>query len=305
VKINSIRQWCVANGLNEILTNSLIDKSTAKIFSENFITVKNPLSVDLEILRPSILATMLQTIAYNYNHGATRLHVFEIGREFSASSEAGTYLKGLVEKNILGICLSGNANQLSWSEKQRNVDLFDIKGLISSLLISIGLDNSDLIYYNAPSSLTEMTIGVEINNTYVGFIGKCKSEIAKKYKIEKDIFYAELNLDEIVKFDSVKKYKEFSKFPTVSRDIAFVVKNEINVGEIEKVIRKAGGAAITSVTLFDLFEGKAIGEGNKSVAFSVSINSVEKTLTDNEIDSIVSSIINAVVTTFNAILRSI
>ncbi len=304
-RINSIRTWCVANGLNEILTNSLIEASTAKLFSQDIVTVKNPLSIDLEILRPSLLSTMLQTLSYNYNHGASRLQVFEIGRIFSTSNEDGTPIKGFSEKNILGICLSGEANHLSWCVKQRNVDIFDAKGLVLSLLKSIGLDNSDFIYYNAPSSLTEMTIGVEINNTYVGFIGKCKPEIAKNFKIEKDVFYAELNLDEIVKVDTVKKYKEFSKFPTVIRDIAFVVKKEINVGEIETTIRGVADDAVTSVTLFDLFEGKSIGEGNKSVAFSLRINSSEKTLTDCEIESIVSSIINAVVTTFNANLRSI
>ncbi len=305
VRINSIRQWCVANGLNEILTNSLIDRSTAKIFSEKFVIVKNPLSVDLEILRPTLLSTMLQTVAYNYNHGSNRIHVFEIGREFSTTNDKGTYLKGFVERNILGICLSGDAKQLSWSEKQRSVDLFDIKGFVLSLLKSIGLDNSDLIYYNAPSSLTEMTIGIEINNTYVGYLGQCKSEILQKFKIEKDVFYAELDLDKIVKFDTVKKFNEYSKYPTVIRDVAFVVNKNINVGEIENEIQNVGGEVITSVTLFDLFEGKSLGEGKKSVAFSININSTEKTLTDGEIDLIIKSVVSAVVAKFNANLRSI
>jgi phenylalanyl-tRNA synthetase beta chain len=305
LRINSIRQWCVDNGLNEILTNSLIDTSTAKLFSENLVMVKNPLSEDLEILRPSLLATMLQTIAYNYNHGVSRLQVFEIGKTFSSSNENGTYIKGFLEQNMLGICITGDANELSWNEKLRNVDIFDLKGLVLSLLKSIGLDNSDLIYYNAPSSLTEMSIGVEINNTYVGFISKCNSEITRKFKIEKDVFYAELDLEKIVKVDTGKKYKEFSKFPTVIRDVAFIVKKEVNVGEIEKEIQNCASSVITSVKLFDLFEGISIGEGNKSVAFSLSINSTEKTLTDNEIESIVSSIVNQVVKTFNATLRSI
>ena len=305
LRITSIREWCVANGLTEILTNSLIDATNAKLFSEDLVAVKNPLSEDLEVLRPSLLATMLQTITYNFNHGASRLQVFEIGRIFSNSIEHGTYFKGYIEKNVLGICLSGEANQLTWSEKLRNVDVFDIKGIVLSLLKSIGLDNIDLIYYNASSSLTEMTIGIEINNTYVGFFRKCNQEITKKFKIDKDVFYAELDLDEVVKFNTDKKYKEFSKFPTVIRDIAFVVKSEIAVGEIEKVIRNVAGASIISVTLFDLFEGKSIGEGNKSVAFSLSLNSAEKTLTENEIETIVSSIVDAVVKTFNANLRSI
>ncbi len=306
-RIGSIRYWCEANGLNEIMTNSLIDPAAARLFSENFVTVKNPLSVELEVLRPSLLSTMLQSVAYNYNHGSSQIRFFEIGNVFSLSDgkDRSGVVEGYNERNCLGICLSGDANMLSWHEKLRSTDIFDIKGMILSLLNSIGLDNSDLIYYNAPSSLTEMTVGIEINNTYVGFFGRCRSEILKKYKIENDLLYAELDLDVIAKFVSPKKFKEFSKFPTVIRDVAFIVKVDINAGEIEKIIRDAGGTLLTSVTLFDLFQGKTIGEGLKSVAFSLCINSSEKTLTDGEIDSIVSSVVNAVTKTFNATLRSI
>ncbi|MBP6672767.1 MAG: phenylalanine--tRNA ligase subunit beta, partial [Bacteroidetes bacterium] len=166
-KIISIRRWCEANGLNEILTNSMIDSSTAKLFTDNPVVVKNPLSVELEIMRPSLLSTMLQSVAHNYNHGASRLHFFEIGSIFSLSTEEGMPVPGYRERNTLGICLSGDALMVSWHEKQRAVDLFDIKGLVLSLLRGVGIDNSHLIYYNAPSSLTEMTIGIEINNTYV------------------------------------------------------------------------------------------------------------------------------------------
>jgi len=271
------------------------------------VTVKNPLSVDLETLRPSLLSTMLQTIVYNYNHGASRLHLFEIGSVFSAATEKNksTYVDGYIEKNLIGICLSGDAHTLTWHEKQRPTDLFDLKGLILSLLMGIGLDNSDLIYYNAPTSLTEMTIGVEINNTYVGFIGKVKQESLKKFKIERDVFYAELDLEVISKFDAEKKYKGFSKFPTVIRDVAFIVKKTVSVGDIEKHIKKIGGKLVTTVTLFDLFEGSSLGDGKKSIAFSLNINSFEKTLTDAEIDSLISTIVQSVTKTFEATLRSI
>jgi phenylalanyl-tRNA synthetase beta chain len=205
---------------------------------------------------------------------------------------------------MIGICISGTAHALSWHEKQRNVDIFDLKGLVLSLLNGIGLDNSNLIYYNAPSSLTEMTIGVEINGTYVGSIGKCPSNLLKKFKIEQDVYFAELDVEAIVAFDTAKKYKPFSKFPTVVRDVAFIVGKETPVGDIEHVIRTIGSSTITAVTLFDLFEGKTLGEGKKSIAFSISLNSIDKTLTEAEIDSVVSSVTGAVIKKFGATLRS-
>ncbi|MFZ4622261.1 MAG: phenylalanine--tRNA ligase subunit beta [Bacteroidota bacterium] len=306
-QIVSIRRWCEANGLNEILTNSMIDASTAKLFSATPVVVKNPLSVELEIMRPSLLSTMLQSIGHNYNHGSSRLHFFEIGSVFSLSTDKkeATPVAGYLENNMLGICLSGEANMISWHEKQRATDLFDLKGLVLSLLRGVGIDNSDLIYYNAPSSLTEMTIDVEINNTYVGFIGKVKAEILKKYKIESDVFFAELDLEIITGFGTQKKYRGFSKFPTVKRDIAFIVKKDVSVGQIESLIKKSGGTLITNVVVFDLFEGKSLGEGMKSVAFSLSINSFEKTLTDTEIDSLIATVVRSVTQTFEATLRSI
>ncbi len=306
-QITAIRTWCESNGLNEVLTNSLIDSPTAKLFGNEIVAVKNPLSVELESLRPSLLSTMLQTVAHNYNHGMSRLQLFEIGTVFSAATEKNRsgYVEGYVEKNNIGICLSGEINMQSWHEKQRVVDIFDLKGLVMSLLRGIGLDNSVLIYYNASTSLTEMTIGVEINNTYAGFIGKVKPELLKKVKIDHDVFFAELDLDVLTKFHAVKTYKGFSKFPTVVRDISFIVKKSVTVADIEILIKKSGGERITAVTLFDLFEGQALGEGMKSVAFSLKINSHEKTMTDAEIDVMITTIVQSVTKTFDATLRSV
>nr|MBP6672947.1 hypothetical protein [Bacteroidota bacterium] len=180
-----------------------------------------------------------------------------------------------------------------------------IKGLVLSLLRGVGIDNSHLIYYNAPSSLTEMTIGIEINNTYVGFIGRVQAGMLKKYRIEREVFFAELDIDIISSIGTQKRYRGFSKFPTVRRDMAFIVKNVVSVGEIESLIRTSGGPLITNVMLFDLFEGRSVGEGMKSVAFSLEINSTEKTLTDAEIDSLTATVVRSVTQTFEATLRSI
>ncbi len=306
-RVIDLRRWLESNGLTEIITNSLIDSGSAHLFSQDVVSVRNPLSTELEVLRPTMLSTMLQSVAHNFNHSADRVHVYEIGTTFTSLQGSGAkeLVTGIGERTMLGICLSGDAHSISWHEKLRKVDIFDIKGLITSLLRGIGLDNSNLIYYNAPSSLTEMTIGIEINGTYVGFIGRTTQNLLKRYKIDQDVFYAEVDMDAVIAAERIKRYKEYSRFPKVVRDIAFIVGSEVPVAAIEDVVRKTGGANITSVTLFDLFQGKALGEGKKSIAFTLTLNSSEKTLTDAEIDATVTAVVASVTKTFDATLRSL
>ncbi|NUN70359.1 MAG: phenylalanine--tRNA ligase subunit beta [Bacteroidetes bacterium] len=306
-RVTELRRWLESNGVSEIITNSLIDRNSAALFSRDLVSVRNPLSAELEVLRPSMLATMLQTVAHNFNHSAERVHLYEIGTVFAAAGGTGFqhYVPGVGERSVLGICLSGDAHSLTWHEKQRKVDIFDIKGLVTSLLTGIGLDNSNLIYYNAPSSLTEMTIGIEINGSYVGFIGRCRPDILKRYKIDQDVFYAELDMNSVISEGRNKRYREYSRFPKVVRDVAFIVNSGVSVASIEQQIRTSGAPAVTSVTLFDVFEGKSVGEGKKSIAFSLTLNATEKTLTDAEIDAVLSSVITSVTDTFGATLRSL
>ncbi|MBI2429750.1 MAG: phenylalanine--tRNA ligase subunit beta [Ignavibacteriales bacterium] len=304
--INEIRSWCESVGLHEVMTNSLLDEATALLYSTELIKVKNPLSVDLEVMRPMLLPTMLTAVLHNYNHGATSVRLFEIGSTFLAKhSEKTTRIQGISEYNKLGLILSGNAHDLTWYSKEREYDIFDLKGMVQSLLSKLGLDNIHLIYYDASSSLTEQTIGIEINGTYVGFLGQCSQKVLAQHKIERKVLYCELDLSVLIAVDEVRKFKEYSKFPSVKRDIAFVVKKNITAGDIETAIKESGGASVTSISLFDIFEGASIGEGNKSLAFSVTMQSREKTLTDSGIDALMKKIIASVVSTYGATLRSL
>ena len=277
------------------------------MFSEQLVTVKNPLSIELEVLRPSLMPTMLSTVSYNNNHGTESLRLFEIGSVFNLAEkpEKSTYIPGYTERMKLAICITGERHPNSWYQKTRDSDIYDLKGIVEALIDMLGLDNINLIYYDASSSLTEQTVGIEINSTYLGFIGRCSDEIVKKFKIERNVYYAELDIDLLLTFNIKRQFKEFSKFPTVLRDVAFLVAKEIAVKDLEKTIRSAGGILVRSVTLFDIFEGEALGAGKKSVAFSLSINSFEKTLTEAEIDTVVKNVVTAVTSTYSATLRSI
>jgi len=306
-RIQQIRSWFESNGFNEIITNSLIDPSIASIFSEQLVKVKNPLSVELEVLRPSLMPTMLSSISYNFNHGVESIRMFEIGSVFNLEEkpEKSIYIQGYSEQVKLAVCISGIHHSNSWYQKSQESDIYDLKGVVESFLNKLALDNINLICYDAPSSLTEQTLGIEINGTYLGFIGKCSKEVLAKFKVEKDVFFGELSLEQLLKLHGERKFKEFSKFPTVVRDVAFIVDRNIPVKNLEETIRQAGGALVKAVTLFDIFEGGALGEGKKSTAFSLSINSYEKTLTDAEIDSVVKNVVTKVTETYGATLRSI
>lgn len=305
-RLSDLRKWLQCNGCNEVVTNSLIDESTARIFSDRVVKVKNPLSIELEVMRPKLLPSLLQSVAYNYNHGADSLRFFEVGSTFAVTPESqkSSFISGISENKTVGIVFSGFTGALSWYEKQREFDIYDMKGFVLSLIQSAGIDNIHLIYYDASSSLTEQSIGVEIHGTYAGSIGKCSAQLLNKFKIEKDVFFAELDVDVLFNDHSVKKYSEYSKYPTVVRDVAFVLNKDIPVKDVESTIKKSGGDLVTGITLFDVFSGSGVGDGKKSVAFSIRVNSTQRTLKDTEIDEIVSRIISAVTSAHGATHRS-
>ncbi len=306
-RLNSLRIWLEANGYNEIVTNSLMDETLVHYYSANFIKVKNPLSQELNVLRPTLMPTMLQAIVHNNNHGVHNLRYFEIGRTFLNASEAAasTYIDGYNERNLLGICISGKMWGNEWHRKEKNADIYDIKGAVLSLLCYLGLDNIDLIYYDAPSSLTEQTIGIEINNTYVGFLGKCKQELLQRMKIENEVYYAEFDVEVLLSLPREKKFSHFSKFPVVTRDLAFIISRDIAVKDVENEIAKNSKNLLRKIKLFDVFENKSLGDNVKSIAFSLSFNSSEKTLTDEDVESEIQSIVNGITKKFNATLRAL
>ncbi|MBW7887081.1 MAG: phenylalanine--tRNA ligase subunit beta [Bacteroidetes bacterium] len=304
--INQIRSWFESNGFNEIVTNSLMDERIAKDYGNTLVHVKNPLTQELSILRPSLLPTMLQAVAHNNNHGIYDLRLVEIGKTFSLTNEKteNVLVNGFKEKLVIGILLSGNDGADSWYKKSEKFDIFSIKGYIESLLTYLGLDNIHLIWYDKSSSLSKETINIEINGIYAGYLTKCHKGILLRDKIEQDVYFCELELNFLLYRNKEKTYKEYSKFPIVIRDLAFVVDRNVRVGEIETVIQKEK-KYLTQVRLFDLFEHSSLGENKKSAAFSLSFVSPEKTLTDTEIELEISEIIKRVTTAFHATLRAI
>lgn len=303
-----VRSWLASNGFHETISNSMMDPTDAEIFSVRLVKIINPLSKEMSVMRPSLLPSLLQNIYFNQNHGTKDLQLFEIGKVYEESKARSDNdpVAGFHEEERLCIALTGKRHLRTWFNEDRLVDIFDIKGVIETLFVKISLDKIRFIYYDSSSSLTVQTIGIEINGTYSGYLGKVSSALLQKFQIENDVYVAEINLAHIKKQGrSFKQFTQLSKFPSVLRDLAFLVPKKIFVHDVETEIFKSGGSLLKQVTLFDVYEGKNLPENMKSVAFSLHFIPEEKTLTDAEIDAATSKIAEAVELKFGAELRRI
>ena len=305
--VDDIRCSLEGLGFNEVVANSLIDENVAKLFSDNIVQIKNPISKDLSAMRPSMVCSMLQTVFYNSNYGTNDIRAFEIGRTYKKVDKTGrgAVVRGFLEKKTLSLCLSGRKNQVGWYSDDRMVDIYDMKGVVEGLLNKILLDKFQFICYDSRSALTEETIAVEKNGTYIGFLGKVKRELLKKFSLENDVYVSELSIEELTQEEKgFKSYIPSAKFPPVTRDLAFIVDKKILVESVERLIRSSGAPLLKKATLFDVFEGEPLKEGKKSLAFALEMTSLEKTLTEAEADAVIKKVVSDVCGKFGAEFRS-
>jgi len=300
---NKIRHFIVSNGFTEILTQNMVDTRSAEIFTSNPVKIANPLGEELSIMRPSIVPSILKTINLNIRYGNTNLKIFEIGKIFKHTDDNKALLPGYEEREILAISLIGKTFPKQWSEKERPFDFYDLKGFVEDfadflrLPISFSKIDSDGIY--SPNSLK-----IELDNYTIGYCGYVNRGILKNYDIEEDVLLAEIDFSQITHYKTVEnKYEPVSPFPTVDRDLAFIVDESTEAKSLLDEIRSNGGKLLSNVLIFDVYAGKNIPEGKKSLAFSLIFSSSERTLTDEEVDSTINQIIKAVESKFNAQLR--
>ena len=263
------RNRLAAAGLNEVRTSKLLPRERFA-FSESAIELRNPLSEDAVALRPSILAGLLPVLDRNIRAGAERVAIFEIGRTFIPP--AGK------EERHLGVLLWGNvATASEWrSGKGRNLDLFDLKGALESVVPNLSF---------RPGKFPELALPVDIyfGDRMIGFGGQLSSA---KSNAPGPVFVAELHADLLSTRDqSVKGFREIEKFPAVSRDIAMIVPEEASHERILRAIENPKEALLESVELFDLFSGGEIGAARKSLAYRLTYRDRSRTLTNEEVNA--------------------
>ncbi len=273
-------------GFSEILTNSI---TNSKYYSDEVLSksVKmiNNLSADLDILRPSMLQTGLESIAYNINRRNTNLRFFEFGKTYS-SEAVGVYKE---EEHFVAYITGSNHND-AWKEKSKAADFFTAKGIAASLLHLCGIADMQL---QAPLALENGVVyGIKNRSQDMGVLMEVSSKHLQLFDIKQPVYFIDLYYSAILQVMEKQKivYSEISKFPAVQRDLAMVADKALSFGDIQKSIKKLQLSRLQEVRLFDIFESDKLGEGKKSMAINFTFADEEKTLVDKEIDEMMNSI---------------
>lgn len=294
-------------GFHEILTQNMADPASAALFTENPVRLLNPLGEELSVLRPSLMPSMLRVMERNMRFGVTNLRLFETGKIFRHAAQGDQpRVATMVEEEELLVGLSGKTAEPHWSGGERDVDFYDIKGVLESILAELRIDGIRLLPIDTDHPvLSRNTIAVTARGSAIGYAGEVAPSIRKRYDIAQPVYLLSLSLTALHSLKSkAATYAPVSPYPTVKRDLAFVVQKNVDAAKVQSAIAKNAGKYLQSVRVFDVFQGGALGEDNKSIAFSLAFNSPEKTLLDSEIDTQIQTIVQAVEKSTGGTLRA-
>ncbi|WP_332689697.1 phenylalanine--tRNA ligase subunit beta [Halalkalibacter lacteus] len=286
-KRRHVRHVLASSGLSEVITYSLTSPEKAKGFA--FETTNNspirlamPMSEDRSTMRTSLIPHLFDVLSYNINRKNQEVHVFEIGSIFLTDEDSLT--KQPTEKEMVTGALTGLWHEHSWQGEKKSVDFYVVKGILEGLFAELGL-TEPIVFEQAklPDMHPGRTALILLDGKEVGFIGQVHPALQKELGLKETYVY-ELELEVLLKHDTKPVvYQDLPRFPAMVRDIALVVDAHRSAGEVEAVIRWAGGALLKKVRLFDLYEGEHMEEGKKSLAFSLTYLDSERTLTDEEV----------------------
>lgn len=291
-----IRNKMIALGLKETLTYVLInDKEVNGYTLDKFEPLKllDPITEDRNTLRYSMIPSLYKVYEYNKAREQKDISIFEIGKGF--------YKKGEVYGEDTKLCVLMSGKYSTGLNNNKTVDFYVIKGIAEEVLDYLGY--SGRYSFMKQEMPKEMHPGqsamINVNGSNIGMIGKIHPSVTKD-----DVYVLEINLDELfTKKVGKMKYKEFSKFPSINKDIALVVDKKSVSKDIEKVIKSAGGSLLTNIEVFDVYTGVGVGIDKKSIAYSLTFSDMKKTLTDEEINGLMDKVIDAVSKKCGAELR--
>ena len=274
-------------GFNEMMANSLTSPDYVQLSEmlkeEHNVTMLNPLSNDLSTMRQSLLFSALEAVSYNINRRNSDLKLFEFGKSYHKLEE------GFVENKHLSLTVSGNRNAESWTNTQTKSDFFLFKSYVTSILSRLGIEKTK----NQPVTSDVFAEGIALTvgtETLVEF-GTLKKSILKHFDIKQEVFYADFNWASVLKLVSTKiKFTDIPKYPEVRRDLALLVDEAVAFESVYKIAIQTEKSLLKDINLFDVYQGKNLPEGKKSYAVSFTIQDSSKTLTDEQIDKVMSKL---------------
>ena len=310
---NLVSEQLVGCGFNEILNNSLTREAyydglqTYK--SENLVRLMNPLSSDLNVMRQSLLFGGLEVVRHNVNRRNANLRLFEFGNCYyfnEGKRNPEKVLSAYSEDQRLGLWVTGKRVEGSWAHPNEDSSFYELKAYVMNILVRIGLPMGGLLIENGENDIFAKSIVVKDRNGKVYLeLGLVKKAILAAFDIEQEVYYADLNWSLLTsKVRGAKvSFKEISKFPAVSRDLALLVDKQVTFAEIEKVCFAADKKLLKKVELFDVYEGKNLEAGKKSYAINLTLQDEDKTMNDKQTDNIMQKIVQNLEKQLGAKLR--
>ena len=311
--INLISEQLVGGGFNEILNNSLTKVSYYKDLNryteETTVKILNPLSADLGVMRQTLLFGGLESIVRNANRKNSNLRFFEFGNCYyydESKKEADKLIKAYTQDQHLGLWITGKRVENSWAHPNEDASFYELKAYVENILVRLGLSLQAVTLVKGENNIFEDSISIVTKaGKIIAELGVVAYKLTKNMGITNEVFFADIYWDNLLK--AVKKhvveYKEISKYPAVSRDLALLVDKTVEFEQIKEIAYSTEKKLLKAVELFDVYEGKNLPEGKKSYAVNFILQDEQKTLNDKQIDSIMNKLIDNLTKRLNAELR--
>lgn len=286
-------------GFNEIVTNSITNsKYYINEKLNNTVKMINSLSADLDVMRPLMLETGLESVSYNINRKNKDLRFFEFGKTYF-SNKIGDYK----ENEHLALYLTGESKPASWKSGQTDFDFYQAKGIAAAILTICGINIPE--FTTTVSNKFLLVLSANVDDIWLVTIGEVAADKLKDFDIKQPVFFIDFNWLQLLQLVAAQKitYKEVSKFPAVNRDLAVVVGRNITFQALQESVDKAKINKLQQIQLFDVFESEKLGQNKKSMAVSFTFLDEEKTLTDKEIDAMMNRLIKTFETELGAEIR--
>lgn len=304
--LRKIRTLLEGDGLNEAISYALTteEKSKQFTFKDSIVTRLDwPMTEDRSVLRMNLISGLLDDVQYNVARRNTQIALYEVGRVFYQNENPKKNLP--LEENHIAFALSGQWQTKDWQTANEKVDFYHAKGILDQLFEKLSV--ADEIKYEREQNMKDLHPGrsayIYLGEALIGFVGQVHPTTAKAYDIP-ETYVAELNVEALIAASFGKfSFKPVSKFPSMSRDIAMLVSEKISNQEVISVIKQAAGRFLSDVAIFDVYQGKNIDLGFKSLAYSLTFTNPEATLTDEEVNKAMEKVTKALTENFSAIIR--
>ena len=304
--LRKIRTLLEGDGLNEAISYALTTEEKSKhfTFKDSVVTRLDwPMTEDRSVLRMNLISGLLDDVQYNVARRNTQIALYEVGRVFYQNENPKKNLP--LEENHIAFALSGQWQTKDWQTANEQVDFYHAKGILDQLFEKLSV--ADEIRYQRVQNMKELHPGrsayIYLGEELIGFVGQVHPTTAKAYDIP-ETYVAELNVEALIAASFGKfSFKPVSKFPSMSRDIAMLVSEKISNQEVISVIKQAAGRFLSDVAIFDVYQGKNIDLGFKSLAYSLTFTNPEATLTDEEVNKAMEKVTKALTENFSAIIR--